>query len=199
MEIPHYPESRPLVLDDKSLLDSIFARLQPRISEFTFANLYLFRAAHDYRLTMVGDALVVLGHGYVGEARFLPPLTGGVEASLAVLLNDGLTLYGADESFVQRYLHGAAMKVAADRDSFDYLYLRSEMAELPGNRYHKKKNRINYFAARHDYRVEPYSRWHLEGALTLLEEWCRVRSGMDSASLLFEVEATACWGARRAD
>ena len=189
MEIPHYPESRPLVLDDKPLLDGIFARQQPRVSEFTFANLYLFRAAHDYRLTMVGEALVVLGHGYVGGAGFLPPLVGGVEDALAVLLDDGLTLYGADDSFVTRYLHHSPLDVEEDRDSFDYLYLRAEMAELPGNRYHKKKNRINYFAARHAYRLEPYSGVHLAGALALLAEWHRVRSSMESGSLLLEVTA----------
>ena len=50
MAIPPYPASRPLALTDKPLLDELFALLQPRISEFTFANLYLFRAAHAYRL-----------------------------------------------------------------------------------------------------------------------------------------------------
>ena len=33
MAVPHYPESRPLELVDKSLLDPLFARMQPQISE----------------------------------------------------------------------------------------------------------------------------------------------------------------------
>ncbi len=190
MEVPHYPESRPLELADKPLLDGIFAALQPRISEFTFANLYLFRKAHGYRLSMVGDALVLLGKGYDGNPYLLPPLTGDVGAAADRLLVEGLTLYGADEPFVDRYLPGGALQVTEDRDSFDYLYLRSDLAELPGNRYHKKKNRINYFAGRHEYSVEPYGERHLDGCLRLLDEWVRVHADILSSSLMLEAEAT---------
>jgi len=50
MEIPPYPTSRPLALTDKPLLDRLCADIQPRVSELTFAGLYLFRRAHDYQL-----------------------------------------------------------------------------------------------------------------------------------------------------
>ncbi|HEY6872485.1 MAG TPA: DUF2156 domain-containing protein [Geobacteraceae bacterium] len=189
MEIPRYPGSRPLELADKPLLDGIFAALQPRISEFTFANLYLFRKAHAYRLTMAGNGLVLLGEGYDGTPCFLPPLTGDVGAAVERLLAEGLTLYGADESFVARYGHTSGLEMREDRDSFDYLYVREEMAELPGNRYHKKKNRINYFVARHEYLVEPYGERHRQGCLGLLDQWVRVHADIESSSLALETEA----------
>ncbi len=189
MDIPHYPDSRPLELADKPLLDGIFAQLQPRISEFTFANLYLFRAAHAYRLTMVEDALVVLGQSYAGEANFLPPFAGNIGEALGTLLEGGLTLYGADEPFVEKYLQGTELEITEDRDNFDYLYLRQELAELSGSRYHKKKNRINYFTSRHPYSVELYGQQHLNGSLLLLDEWYRVRAPIDSSSIVPEMEA----------
>lgn len=188
-DIPGLPASRPLSLADKPRFDAVFAEIQPRVSELTFANLYLFRAAHGYRLTLVGDSLVVLGKGYGGEAYFLPPLGGDVPAALQTLLDEGMTLYGADDSFVSRYLAGEGVAVEEDRDAFDYLHLRQEMAELPGNRFHKKKNRINYFATRHPFRVEVYGERHRLGCLVLLDEWRRVRDGIDSPSL--ELETTA--------
>jgi hypothetical protein len=190
MEIPPYPASRSLDMSDKPLLDEVFNRLQPRVSEFTFANLYLFRSAHAYRLTLVGEALVVLGKGYGGEDYFMPPLTGDITRVLAVLFGDGLTLYGADEAFAQSYLRGVRLDLWEDRDSFDYLYLRAELAELPGNRFHKKKNRINYFASRHSFAIEPYAGRHLAGSLALLDEWQRVHAGLESRSLALETEAT---------
>jgi hypothetical protein len=189
MEIPVYPVGRPLELDDKPLLDEIFARLQPRVSELTFANLYLFRTPHAYRLTMVGDALVVLGKGYAGGEYFMPPLTGNIGRALDVLLDNGLILYGGDEAFIANYLQGDAVEVIEDRDNFDYLYLRQELAALAGNRYHKKKNRVNYFTNRHAYTLEPYTSGHLAGALALLEEWSRVRGQIASNSLGQEVVA----------
>jgi len=190
MHIPPYPDARDLALADKPLLDDIFSRLQPRVSEFTFANLYLFRVPHAYRLTMVGDSLVVLGRGYGGEEYFLPPLTGERGTALHVLLAKGLTLAVADGEFIEAHLNREGMEIVEDRDNFDYLYLRQELAELVGNRFHKKKNRVNYFTGRYGHVVELYGRNHLAGALALLDEWFRVRGEMESPSIAQEVAAT---------
>ncbi|QEM68036.1 DUF2156 domain-containing protein [Geobacter sp. FeAm09] len=184
MEIPSYPDSRPLDLADKSLLDGRFSVLQPRISELTFAGLYLFRAAHDYRLAMVGDALLVLGRGYSGERYCLPPVGGAVEAALDAVWNDGLELYGADETLAAQCLKRGGVTAAEDRDSFDYLYLREELATLPGHRFHKKKNRISYFAARHEYRVALFSEQHRAGCHRLLEVWRGVNDDGGAATAL---------------
>jgi hypothetical protein len=192
MNIPCYPQSRNIRFEDKSFFDALFRSLQPRVSECSFANLFLFRHAHFYRLTRVKDSFVVLGRGYNGEAYFLPPLGEDVDDALSILLPDGLVLYGCDESFVDSYLAEIKdIEITEERDAFDYLYLRRDLAELPGNRYHKKKNRVNYFESRHVYTVEPFSQDHREGALRLLEEWLRIRSEVESPSLRPEVAACA--------
>lgn len=191
MEIPAYPDSRPLGISDKPMLDKIFLELQPRVSELTFAGLYLFRYAHAYRLTMLEDSTVILGRGYDSGRFFLPPLNGDIPRALEVLFAQGEELYAADETFLLRYLTGKNLEIIEDRDSFDYLYLRDELSTLPGSRLHKKKNRINYFVKRHDYRVELFEKRHSDGCLELLEIWGRI-AGVDvgsSASLAPELEA----------
>lgn len=199
MDVPAFPSTRTIELHDKELLDALLGQLQPRVSELTFANLYLFRRAHSYRITRVADALVVLGIGYDGGEYFLPPLGGDIEEALAVLLSAGRVLYGADESFVDCFVRGRQwVEFFEDRDSFDYLYSRSELATLPGNRYHKKKNRVNYFTKRHDFAIDLFSDSYREGALELLNEWGKVRSAFTSSS--FEPElAAASEGIERAD
>lgn len=191
MEVPRYPAARGITLEDKPLLDRLFLELQPRISELTFANLFLFRTAHDYRLTLVGDAVVVLGRGYDGASYFLPPLGGDVAGALKELFPLGLTLYGADDLFVARFLQMGELEITADRDNFDYLHLKAEMALLSGKEYHKKKNRVNYFMVRHRYSAEPYDSSHLQGALALLEEWRRIRVAIGPSSVQGEVEGAA--------
>jgi hypothetical protein len=192
MEIPAYPSVRQIELHDKSQLDSLFQQMQPRISEFTFANLYLFRHAHLYRMTRVGSSLVVLGTGYSGEDYFLPPLAGDIGFALDFLFSEGLVLYGADDDFVGKFLSDRqGVEFFEDRDAFDYLYNRHDLATLSGNRYHRKKNRVNYFIKRHPFTVDLYSDKYFKGARTLLEEWQRVRSDMDSRSLEPEVAAAA--------
>jgi hypothetical protein len=191
MEIPPWPASRPLELEDKPLLDRLFEQMQPRISELTFAGLYLFRRAHDYHLSLLHDSLVLLGKGYDTSRYFLPPLGGNIPDALDVLFAEGKELYGADEAFAARYITQNNLEVVEERDSFDYLYLREELATLPGNRFHKKKNRINYFTARHEYEVDSYSAQDRAGCLTLLDTWYRMAEHEEKASLDLELEATA--------
>lgn len=191
MEIPPYPASRPLAMADKPLLGQLCSDTQPRISELTFAGLYLFRNAHGYRLATAAGSIVVLGKGYDGREYFLPPLGGDIPKALEIMFADGQALYGADDRFAARYLAGSAVQFTELRDSCDYLYLREELATLPGSRFHKKKNRISYFASRHDFTVALFSREHLEGCHNILDKWidsCRNEVG---ASLLMEAEAAS--------
>ena len=97
MQLPHYPDHRNLLLEDKSSLDALFQELQPRISELTFAGLYLFRTAHLYRASRLDDSVIILGKGYDGSPYALPPLSGDRVASARRLLASGWELYGADE------------------------------------------------------------------------------------------------------
>jgi uncharacterized protein len=188
--IPLYPADRPLKLADKRLFQEHFRALQPLVSELSFANLLLFRQAHHYTVTSVADSLVIFGCGYDGQPYFLPPISGERGTAARRLLQEGHTLYGADETFLADNLASGGFAPAEDRDNDDYLYLRSELAELPGNRFHKKKNRINYFALRHNFSVEPYAESHLPGALQLLVEWQRVHADGMSRSLAAETAAT---------
>ena len=190
MEIPVWPDSRPLHIDDKHLLDGLFEKLQPRVSELTFAGLYLFRRAHEYRISRMGDSTVVQGRGYDGGRYALQPLGGDVAGACALLLGSGLELYGVGDDFVAGYLQGVECRAIEDRDSFDYLYLREELAALPGNRYHKKRNRVSYFAARHSHDVDLFSPRHLCGCLQLLDEWGRVAEVEGNLSFGLEMDAT---------
>jgi hypothetical protein len=190
MEIPAYPDARRLEPGDKTLLDQLFQRLQPRVSELTFAGLYLFRHAHDYRLTLVGDAVLLLGQGYDGRPYFLPPLGGDIPRALDLLFDRGMELYGADEQFVARHLAGRWVELVEDRDSFDYLYLREELADLPGTRFMRKRNRISYFVRHHDHRCEPYRPDHRQGCRELLTQLGGMAEAHLSPSLRLELDAS---------
>lgn len=191
MEIPAYPAARPLALEDRQPLGLLLKNLQPRVSELTFAGLYLFRHAHDYRLTLVGDAVVVMGKGYDGRPYVLPPLGGDVSRALDLLFGRGHELYGADDPFLAANLPGRDLEVIEERDSFDYLYLREELANLPGNRFMRKRNRIGYFTRRHEHRTEAYRPAHRRGCRELLELLESRRETAPSPSLRLELAASA--------
>ncbi|MDA8431034.1 MAG: phosphatidylglycerol lysyltransferase domain-containing protein [Geobacteraceae bacterium] len=191
MDIPVWPASRPLDIRDKPDFDNIFEQMQPRASELTFAGLYLFRTAHEYCLSLAGDSIVVRGKGYDGTCYCLPPLGGDVAGACDLLLDAGLKLYGVEEAFAAQLQQNVTFELVENRESFDYLYLREEMATLPGNRFHKKKNRINYFTSRHSYEVQIYSAQYLCGCLQLLDEWGRVAEVEGNRSFGMEMDAAA--------
>ncbi|MEI7817066.1 MAG: phosphatidylglycerol lysyltransferase domain-containing protein [Desulfuromonadales bacterium] len=192
MEIPPYPASRPLKMADKPLLDRLFTELQPRISELTFAGLYLFRKAHEYQLTTAASSVIVLGTGYDGLKYFLPPLGGNIQDALNIMFANGQSMYGADEPFLDHFLTNEPIDLKNLRDSSDYLYLREDLAKLPGSRFHKKKNRISYFTTRHDFTVEIYSTTgHHSDCLRLLDNWLLNSREEATRSLLMEVQATS--------
>ena len=191
MEIPAWPAARPLDIIDKPRFDGLFELLQPRVSELTFAGLYLFRRAHDYTLSLMGDSIVVLGKAYDGTCYCLPPLGGDASRACQLLLDAGLELYGVDDAYAARFLEEVDCEIVEEREAFDYLYLREELATLPGNRFHKKKNRINYFAARHLHEVQFLTAEHLCGCLQLLDEWGRVAEVEGNRSFGLEMDATA--------
>ena len=75
--------------------------------------------------------------------------------------------------------HGRAQRVApslhyavvADRDNFDYLYRRSDMAELRGRKFHKKRNLLNYFRLHHEYTHRPLTADSINDAEDILRKW----------------------------
>ena len=58
-----------------------------------------------------------------------------------------------------------------DRDHWDYLHDITEMVELKGNRFHKKKNLLNQFIKKYDYRFETFGPSMIEPAMAMQADW----------------------------
>lgn len=65
--------------------------------------------------------------------------------------------------------------IEEDRDHWDYLYDINEMVELRGNRFHKKKNLLNQFIKKYDYRFKTFSPSMIEPAMAMQADWCNWR------------------------
>jgi uncharacterized protein len=168
--IPTYPAATEVTLAHRPLLHPKFQTLPEGISEFTFANIFLFRQSHGYRLSFLEDDLIVI-LGKDGDAPFfMLPFGIPAAASLERLFQD----YGSMKcaSFEQRMiLENLGYQAVEDRDNFDYLYLRQDLAELGGRKFHKKRNLIKAFVENHDYEARPLLEEYLGDALRILEDW----------------------------
>ena len=70
-----------------------------------------------------------------------------------------------------------------ERRNWDYLYDSTELVELRGNRFHKKKNLLRQFMKKYDYRYLPFGPELIEAAMAMQDDWCSWRD-CESSSIL---------------
>lgn len=172
--IPSYPESAELTLELRPELHPRFQKLPDGVSEFTFANLYLFRQDHHYRVSRLPENLLVIA-GKDGQTPFFMLPFGLPERAL---LDQLFSEFGSMKCVPEKMagqLESMGFEVREDRDNFDYLYSRQSLSELTGRKFHKKRNLIKAFLKNYTYTGEPLLESHLPAALEILESWAAGR------------------------
>lgn len=168
--IPVYPESVPVDLALRPVLHPLFQEQQTKVSEFTFANIYLFREKHGYRLSSLPNGQPFFLGTDKGQRFFLMPFGLPEKEQLQDLLvrEEMMKCVTREQAFL---LADQGFCVEEDRDNFDYLYDRQDLADLNGRHYHKKRNLIKSFTSTYDCTVVPLDREHRRDALQVLEHW----------------------------
>jgi hypothetical protein len=173
--IPDYPMTAEVTMDFRPMLHPKFQSLREGISEFAFANIFLFRDVHNYQLSQIADVIIITGKD--GDVPFfMLPFGLPDKAILNSLFYDHKNLKAATEDLV-KMLAELGYQIVEDRDNFDYLYSREELAELAGRKYHKKKNLVNAFINNYNYEGKPLLEEFIPHALEVLESW---RNGRDN-------------------
>lgn len=142
--IEKYPEFTEFSLDLRPLLHPLFQQLPEGVSEFTFANFYLFRETHNYKIAELAEGLFVVT-GRDGKAGFFMLPFGLPDESVIGKLFDSFDYMKFTTGAPARQLSEMGYAARKDRDNFDYLYSREELANIAGRKFHKKKNLVNYF------------------------------------------------------
>ncbi|MDL2209788.1 phosphatidylglycerol lysyltransferase domain-containing protein, partial [Desulfovibrio sp. OttesenSCG-928-O18] len=82
------------------------------------------------------------------------------------------------------------LEVEEARGQWDYLYASEELANLSGNKFHKKKNLLNQFIKKYpDHVYTPMTLDCVESVLRMQEEWCHWYECKGSEALLAENKA----------
>ena len=198
MKIPEYPEFAPLELAHGQEISAFLSGMERPVSEWSFANLYLFRAPHGYRVSRRGALLLIKARGYDGTPYLFPPWGEGDLAGAAKALCEDISREGGDpvispvpRAIYEKWFSGPGWVGTPDRDGADYVYLRENLANLPGSRYHKKKNRLaKYLREVGDgYAYAPLADEHLDACLALARGWCEERCSIERPSTFVETDA----------
>jgi hypothetical protein len=168
--IGSYPNLTELQLPDVLELAPSLRVLPDGLSELTCAGLYCFRNAHHYRIGRLDDGTIILSGADKGTSFFVCPFGLPRPQLLAELFDrfDGLKLASVTQATL---LREAGYETFEDRDNFDYLYRRTDLATLAGRAYQKKRNMVHAFEKSHSYEALPISRDRVPDAVEILEAW----------------------------
>jgi len=195
---PVFPTFQPLELGAAGWLRPALEAAATDLSEFAFSNLFLFRQAHRYRWSTWQGLVLLVGEGYDGGTYAFPPLGDGDGPTAVALLERYLAkqecppvFFPVPEEWVPRYFPAPEWTAVADRDQSDYLYLREDLATLPGKRFHKRRNRLMKFLREEGagYAYQELGEEHLEQCLQLADGWCEIRCSVERPSTYLETNA----------
>ena len=173
--VPDYPNLTKLRLDMRPVLHPLFQQLPEGISEFTFANLYLFRDTHSYHIAKLSDNLFLITGDDAGSPFFMLPFGLPQSELLGDFFHKLTSMKCVSESQAAE-LRQMGHVVSEDRDNFDYLYLQRDLAELSGRKFHKKRSLIKAFVSNYAYEGRPLLEEYMGDAFQILDAW---RQGRD--------------------
>lgn len=182
---------RPVSMADMETYNELFRRTPRRASDFTFTNLWGW--AEHYGLEWAFAHGLCWIRQTLPEVRLWAPVGPWDEVDWAACrcLDAGGAFIRAPQELcdhLQGYF-GDRVQVEETRGQWDYLYDRDDLAELKGNKFHKKKNHLNAYLKAFGETYHPLTPDCIEGVMELQDEWCQSRECTESESLLAENEA----------
>ena len=165
-----YPNLTELELADRPQLEPLFRELRDGLSELSFAGIYCFRASHAYRIGRLADGTYLLAGADKGSPFFICPYGLPHHDLLTELFQRFSAMKLVTEAQAVE-LRQAGYEVSEDRDNFDYIYRREDLAALRGRALQRKRNLVHAFEKRHTYEAYELATDRVGDALAVLEAW----------------------------
>jgi len=159
-------EFNKITIENKKIINEYFSVFNSDVSELSFTNLYAWREKYGFKYAIIEDFLWIMNQTKEGKVYFSPPIgdyNKDFHKSIEKLKdycngeNQNFIIKKASEKIKDQIITDKTFEyeVKTNRDESDYLYLFQALLELTGNKYHKKKNRVNKF-------LKTYTDWSYE-------------------------------------
>lgn len=165
-----------LTLESREELQK-FLKNRFETSDMNFTNLFLWSFSENIQYLVEDEILYIKGF-YEGDEYYFSPVSKDenkdniVVAVKKIKEKNGKIVF-VPESY-KEFLKDNFI-VTEERDSFDYIYLQEDLAELKGRKFSSKKNKINKFTRTYNYTYEKISRENIEDIRIFQREWTENR------------------------
>ena len=170
---------KPVTLEDKHLFDTHYEKYPPMHSDNVFTTIISWMEYAQYHYTLLKDNLIIMTK--LGNVlRFRPP-SGKYDRDIFQQVFKLAKREGSDDYPIGVIDIQIKDRLSKDypkleftphRDYFDYVYLASDLAELPGATYSKIRNRLNKFKRNYKYTNEKIAEVNMDEVRTFLKRWC---------------------------
>lgn len=169
---------QPISLEDRSIFHDHYTRYPPLYSGNVFTTIISWMSYIQYSYTKIDDHLIIMQQKD-GELQFRIP-TGMFDKNLTEQVFLLARKEGSKKpiQFIEKPLKEILsttypqLKFVDDPEFFDYVYLTADLAELPGTKYAKIRNRLNQLKKNYNYITEKISSQNIDEIHEFLKRWC---------------------------
>ena len=174
-----------ITLEDKEAITSITMNSERKNCDLSFSNLCSWRFMYGTQFAIVDGFLVIKFHMNEKLAYMMPVGEGDLKKILKDLIEDAQSegmpflMYGVCNNMKEKIenLMPERFEFSSNRNYVDYVYLRTDLAELKGKKYQSKRNHVNKFYKTYsDYEYTPITADRISECLRLEEEWCKANN-----------------------
>lgn len=177
-------------IEDRAWVTQIMRTLRRDNCETCFGNIFCWGPVYGTGIARFEDFFLAAGTGEDGEYCF-PVGRGNLRRVIDAIYADAaargrqLRLFGITEDEKQQLeaLYPGRFDFTEDRDFFDYIYSREDLASLRGKKYHGKRNHIAAFERDGDYTYERITPANIPDCLDMAAEWMKRNGDKDPQAL----------------
>ena len=165
-----------IALEDKLIFETHYRLFPPLHSGELFTTMVSWGEYVEYQYTVIDDSIIIFSKDKNGMV-FHPP-----SGSFNKDLYKQVIRLSAKENSIFGFLkktnkdlltmHFPSIITEEDRDFFDYVYRASDLADLPGTKYGKIRNRLNKFTKNFSYTIEEICDNNMDEVNEFLKRWC---------------------------
>ena len=155
----------------------------------SFANIFCWQEAYHSQIAIWEGFLLIRFTTDSGNTAYMQPIgTGSASDVLAALeanaaaLGEPLRIVGLNEEWCG-YLRdtlGQSVALCNISANSDYIYLTSDLADLPGRKYQPKRNFINRFTSKYNHRFTAITADNIDHCRALNALWCSQKGSKSS-------------------
>lgn len=156
------------------------------LSDLNFTNLLIWSKSENIKYCIDNEILFIKGD-YLGECYYFSPILKENDIEKLEYAFNKISSGKCKTIFIPCE-YGDAIKekynLVKKRETFDYIYLQKDLAELKGRKYSSKKNKINQFTKKYNFSYETINKNNINEVIEFQNEWTRKNIESDEDIIL---------------